>query len=497
METHVSTGVIVLTGFLVAAFAALSGGDVSAVQTLVDNIAVRAPMSRAQLGVHAVALPSGEVIASRNATREFAPASTLKVVTAAVAWQRLGAGFRFRTALLARGVVRGGALSGDLILVGGGDPLLSSADLGSAAAAVRRAGITRVSGTVLGDDALFDGKRFARDWGVDDLPFYYAAPIQALAVDEGVLHVFVRPGKSAGAPLSAVPAIAGTTMRVVSRGTTTPPNGPDDADCARAPGSTTIAIFGSYSRGAAPLDLPCAVDDATAFAARALALALRARGVAIGDAAAGPPAATDVRDRADDGPSPPSIAQRYPNARMLWTHDSMPLSDLLPKMLLPSDNFIADHLFKMLPVVSEGKRGSFEGGARVTMRFLQAIGAQPDAAYLVDGSGLSPVDRVSPALLTGVLGRAYAAGGDRFMSSLPLAGVSGDAKHRLVGTSAAGRVYLKPGYIEHASTVCGFARTKRHGIVAFAIMVDGAMGEDYTPYLFAEDDIMRALVDAP
>src|SRR5271166_444427 len=113
-------------------------------QTKIENIAARAPMNRAQLGVFAIEASSGRVLASHQAEREFTPASSFKLLLSATALDTLGPTFRFTTQLLARGNIAGNRLDGDLILVGGGDPVLSSADLAAAATAVSGNGIRQV-----------------------------------------------------------------------------------------------------------------------------------------------------------------------------------------------------------------------------------------------------------------------------------------------------------------------------------------------------------------
>lgn len=91
-------------------------------------------------------MKSGRVLAERGADLPMPPASTAKTVTSLYALETLGRGYRFSTRLLATGPIWGGTLKGDLILVGGGDPTLSSDNLGDIARALSAAGLKRVSG---------------------------------------------------------------------------------------------------------------------------------------------------------------------------------------------------------------------------------------------------------------------------------------------------------------------------------------------------------------
>lgn len=98
---------------------------------------------------------SGQVIAEHRADAPFIPASTTKVATALAVLETLGPDFRFATTLHATGTVRDGALDGALHLRGGGDPTLDGKALRALVAALGRAGITRVDGSLLVDDTLY------------------------------------------------------------------------------------------------------------------------------------------------------------------------------------------------------------------------------------------------------------------------------------------------------------------------------------------------------
>lgn len=94
-------------------------------------------------------LASGGILAARGGDRPMPPASTAKTITSLYALDHLGRDYRFGTRLVATGPVAGGRIAGDLVLAGGGDPTLSTDDLGDLAAALAAAGIRGVSGRFL------------------------------------------------------------------------------------------------------------------------------------------------------------------------------------------------------------------------------------------------------------------------------------------------------------------------------------------------------------
>jgi len=468
-----------------------NAADIAALRRVVAKIDATHPMNTATLGVAVVEADNGKTLFEQDANKEFAPASNFKLLDAATALAYLGPAFRFRTELLARGKVSGGVLEGDLILRGGGDPILSRADLTHAVKAVAAAGIGRVAGTILTDDTLFDEQRYASGWAWDDFPYYYQPPIQALSVDEGLAYVTVAPGGSAGAPVVATIDANGGAMTVSSDAVTTPLGGVNDVDCFRSPGSTNIVIVGHYPAGSKPLRFGCAVEDAAVYAAGTFEALLGGAGITVGKTAAGPPLVTGVRDI--ENPSPAPVLQ----APALWTHDSPPLTAVIARMMPPSDNFIAEHLFKMLPVAALHQRGTFDGGNAVERKFLTGLGLDPDSIDGGDGSGLTQGDRITPHDLAAILlWETRSSSGPAYVNALALAGVNGTVRHHLLGSDAVGRVRAKDGYIWHVSSFSGYANTKHHGLIVFSVIFNDANGR-LKPFLAAEDKIVETIVDWP
>ncbi|MBR3093151.1 MAG: D-alanyl-D-alanine carboxypeptidase/D-alanyl-D-alanine-endopeptidase [Bacteroidaceae bacterium] len=102
--------------------------------------------------------------------QQMIPASTLKLLIAISALENLGIKGEFHTTLHQNGSISGGTLHGDLILVGGFDPLLSLGDLQAMARAVKNAGIQRVDGRLIGDVSMTDTLRMGNGWSWDDYP---------------------------------------------------------------------------------------------------------------------------------------------------------------------------------------------------------------------------------------------------------------------------------------------------------------------------------------
>lgn len=146
----------------------------------------------------AVVVQGGRVLYSLNPRTAFLPASTLKILTALAVLDRLGPGYRLTTNVAASGVPRSGVVYGNLYLEGGGDPLLRTASyestlnppepvytsLDQLARRVRDAGVTEVTGSVVGDDSRYDAARSVPTWKPIYLTEGDVAPLSALEVND-------------------------------------------------------------------------------------------------------------------------------------------------------------------------------------------------------------------------------------------------------------------------------------------------------------------------
>ncbi|WP_432984795.1 D-alanyl-D-alanine carboxypeptidase/D-alanyl-D-alanine endopeptidase [Dactylosporangium sp. CA-233914] len=165
-------------------------------------------------------------------------------------------------------------------------------------------------------------------------------------------------------------------------------------------------------------------------------------------------------------------------AKELGKVESAPVSRMVEFMLQESDNVLADALARQV-ALAKNQPASFEGGAAAMKSVLEELGL-PVAGYgLVDGSGFSRNDRLSPALLTAIL--AMAARADRgdlraIFSGLPVAAYSGTLSMRFLkaneGNSAAGLVRAKTGTLTGVNSLAGVVVDADGRTLAFAFMAD-------------------------
>jgi serine-type D-Ala-D-Ala carboxypeptidase/endopeptidase (penicillin-binding protein 4) len=401
----------------------------------------------------------GTLLYSRNADQEFMPASNFKLIVGSTALARLGVNFSYVTTVLVDVPASGGVEDGNVYLRGGGDALLSAADLSDAAAAVAAAGITRVTGSVITDASHFDEQRLGFGWSWDDLPYYYAPVISALELDDGVVDVREIAGDGVGAPVTLHVTPQSGAFTIDNELRTGPRGSMDTSDIVRPwDEPRTIALVGEYPLGSKESgDLAPSVPDPESYAGDVFARALAAHGVTV---------AGGVRD--GRVPAHPTV---------LWSHHSLVMPKLLARFWYPSDNLMGELLLKELGVLDAGEPGTDEHGAVVERAFLRSIGVDPRTVTIADGSGLSNYDRITPRDLLKILTFDWKSPNRTIvLDALPLSGVRGTLRHQFIGTPAEYHVWAKTGSINHVRTVSGFIQTRTHGVVTFSLLINQWMG---------------------
>jgi len=150
--------------------------------------------------------------------------------------------------------------------------------------------------------------------------------------------------------------------------------------------------------------------------------------------------------------------------------DSPPLATIIRFMDRQSDNFTAEMLLKQLGAV-ELDRGTSSAGASVVMEALAEAGVPMAGVRVVDGSGLSRLDRLTANALAALLQVAWSDPNVRpaFLAALPVAGVNGTLEDRLRKPPARGRVLAKTGTTSDASALSGYVSNR----FAFTVLQNG------------------------
>lgn len=429
-----------------------SNDPVPQLQHGIDATLAQPLLERATWGIVVRSLATGETLYSLNPRRLLMPASNMKVVTLAAAAERLGWNFSFETRLVAVGTVERGVLTGDLVVVGTGDPSLDDWDgnatrlFASWAKTLKASGISAINGRIVGDDNAIDDNWLGFGWQWDDLDQSFASGIAALTFNENTVKVTIAPGSEESAPVrvSLGSETSGLTIRNLAR--TSAASLPATLETRRLAGSREFEVRGTMPLGSPARSMNAAVFNPTTHFVSALRAALIANGI-------------DVRGEAVDidDTSPPD----EDTGRLILSHDSPALPSLATTMMKLSQNLFAESL--MYATGMPAARNVFEGWS-----------IPREDVLIADGSGLSRYNLVTAEAMAGIL--AHVAGDSRlrdpFIASLPIAGRDGSLDDRMKGTPAEGNARAKTGSFTNARALSGYVRTADGEPLLFSIIAN-------------------------
>ena len=448
-----------------------------------DDILSAPALTRALVGVRIESLTSG-LLYQRNSDKLVVPASNMKLLTLAVAAERLGWDHQFETRLEAVGTIADGVLTGDLVVTGSGDPSIVAPDLGHPALflewadALQTAGIRRVDGRILGDDNAFDDAGIGPGWAWDYLSDGYAAPSGALSYNLNTVAVRVTPGRAEGgfAAIELFPSGSGLSVNhAVSTG---PRDSRSALTVGRAIGSREVMVGGSLPAGGAPVARTITIDNPTRYFVGALEIALVSRGITVRDGA------WDI----DEVTRPPRPAPR----RLVATRMSVPLSALAAVLMKDSQNFYAEMLLKAVGR-RDDRPGSTPAGRLVAREVLGAWGIDAGSFVMHDGSGLSRYDYVTSDAIVALLKHVW--NDDRlrgpFVAALPIGAHDGTLENRMKNTALDRRVQAKTGTIANVRSLSGFLETQSGERIVFSIIANHFTVSSAQIDAVAEDVLMR------
>lgn len=448
-----------------------------------DALLVTPESSAALWGVFVQSLDSGDEIYDHQGGQLMLPASAMKLLTLAVAAERLGWDYQYETELLASAPVVDGVLQGDLIVRGHGDPSINAEEEAGTpvfdrwAVSLREHGINAVSGRIIGDDNLVEEASPGYGWTWDDLPHGYATPTGALLHRNNVVRLTVHSGSVAGEDTLVEVSPPSSGLRVVNRVDTDMPDAEAELTLHRGPDGT-VEIRGGIPASSSPISRTAAIANPTVFFVRDLKRSLEEAGIQVsGDAVD----VDDIRGRLIDG-----------SLRPLARHDSPPLSTLATTLMQTSHNLYAETLLSTLD--QSRRTRTADAGRAVIREVLEGWGIGSSDAIVADGSGLSRYNYVTARALVSVLRHMHIdpRHASAFPHTLPIAGTSGTLATRFVGTASEGNVRAKTGSMTHVRALSGYVTAADGERLAFAVMANNFSGSA-EPILAAMDQLVDRL----
>src|SRR5271170_1007612 len=268
---------------------------------LPDRIAaaLSAPdLARGFWGIEVVSLSTGEKLYSQNADKLFTPASNTKLFTTAAALALIGPDYTSRTTVETSGMLdKYGRLTGDLLLVGHGDPNLSGRELPydlrtqrnddpiqaleTLADALVLKGVKFVDGDIVADDSYFAFERYGEGWSQDDLVWAEGAPVSALTINDNTVFVDILPAERAGEKAFVSVKPFADYYHLDNRIITTPAGAGRKFFVNREPGSNVVSLWGNMPLDDAGANEALAIEDPAEFASGLFHQLLENRGIVV------------------------------------------------------------------------------------------------------------------------------------------------------------------------------------------------------------------------
>ena len=459
----------------------------------IDAILAGPDLARGFWGIEVVSVDSGKIVYAQNADKLFTPASNTKLFTTAAALALIGPDYSSRTTVETSGNLdKYGRLTGDLVLVGRGDPNLSGRELPynlrternahpiqvleQLADALVQKGVKYVDGNIIADDSYFAFDRYGEGWSQDDLVLADGAPVSALTINDNVVFVNILPADRAGERAFVSITPFADYYRIDNRIITTPAGTGRKIFINREPGSTLLTLWGNMPLDDAGANEALAIEDPAEFAAAIFHQLLENRGIVIygkqrtrhTELASLSTLTVTATAPARGGDEPSRALQNQP--LVLASYQSKPLIEDVRVINKVSQNLHAEILLRLLGR-EKGAAGTVEGGLEVLRGFLNRAGVPSEQYLFYDGSGLSRQNLTTPHAVVQLL--RYAAAqpwGASFRETLPVAGIDGSLADRFSNLDRRAHVYAKTGSLGGVKSLSGYATTVGGQQVAFSIL---------------------------
>lgn len=399
----------------------------------------------------------GRTVYCYDTDRLQSPASVLKTVATATALEILGEDYRYPTTLEYDGILENGTLEGNLYIKGSGDPSLGSSHfapgqnkfLSTWIAALQKAGIKHITGSVISDESIFDTEGVSIKWLREDMGNYYAPGSYGISIFDNMYKLSLQTGAAGTRPVlkGTEPDIPFIRFKNYLKAA---PVSSDSAYIIGAPLDDVRYLYGVLPANREAYVLKGDIPDPALYLARYLTDQLQQKGI-----------------RVDGSPSCYRIEveenrwKKGERKEIVTTYSST-LREIASVCNHVSHNLYADALVKTVGLQYKPRRNemisSFGRGVQVVKEYWEKKGLDVFPLRMNDGSGLAPADKVSAGFMGELLVymATESAVSDAFIASLPQAGIEGSVRNFLKGSKLQGKAHLKSGGITGVRSYAGY-----------------------------------------
>jgi len=416
------------------------------------------------MSIQIISLDENKIIYDYNSQKLLMPASTNKLYTSAAALHFLGKDHHFETNVLDK--------KNNLILKGGGDPDLTIKQLDSLALEISKK--HKTIDTLFIDDSFLDSLNYGEGWMWDEGPWWYAAPISALSVNDNCIDFYVSPGKKGGsASIDYFPKTSYIKLNNESFTVQDSVVSKLKIDRDWVSNKNNFYIYGDIIDTAKVDTFYRNIYNPSSFTGTIFKELLNQHGVKIKHVSPNP-------SQSDD----------YNN---LVKHKSMSLLLSAKNLMNESDNLTAELFVKSIGAM-DTIPGTWDIGLDSIKSFLaEKVLIDTSNIRLADGSGVSRYNLTSSAQLISLLKWMYNSKyKDDFISILPGGGWEDSTlEKRLVNEG--GLVRAKTGGLSGVRNLAGYITSKRYGNVAFSILMNGYI-DSSSRYIRVQDKIIKTII---
>jgi D-alanyl-D-alanine carboxypeptidase/D-alanyl-D-alanine-endopeptidase (penicillin-binding protein 4) len=436
----------------------------------VHDLIGRHKQNKTRFSIMAVEARTGAVLYQLDSGSLMMPASNMKLVVSSAALHYLGGDYTFKTSM--------GLLGNNLVIVGGGDPLLAdpkndsypgqSVDelMNKIVSALKKESVNRIENIIV-DASFFDDNRIHPSWPKDQLNQWYACEVSGVNFCNNCIHLTAtRKGQYAVLTMTPENTYIHLTnqLQIISRGTSA-------LGAYRNSVPNKLLVKGKLNQ-AAGFDV--AIENPAGLFASVLRDRLNAAGIAV------------------QGQLLQQYIKQNDAIRYLVVFET-PIADVLKRCNTNSLGLAAECLVKTIS--AENTQGHINGewpyGLNLISRYLESLRIPNDRYVLDDGSGLSRQNRLSAECLVAVLKDMYhSQNAELFISSLAVGGLEGTTQKYFQEAPYKGTIFGKTGYISGVRSFSGVCKTPQ-GDILFSILTEGGSSATRT----CINDITRAIYD--
>ena len=417
------------------------------------------------MGIKIVSLRDNKTLYAYNSQKLLMPASTNKLYTCAAALHYLGNDYTFKTSLLKN--------NNNLILKGGGDPDLKIDELDSLAKMVSKS--IKIVDTLYLDDTFLDSLNYGEGWMWDEGPWWYAAPVSALSVNDNCIDFYIEPGKvGSSAKIDHFPE---TSYITFENNSITVADTLDfkkiELDRDWVSNKNNFTVTGKIHNTTKKDTLFRNIYDPSLFTGTIFKELLIKHGTQVKQLSAKPQDLSDYKEIAN--------------------HKSDSLIVSAKNLMNSSDNLTAELFMKSIGAL-DSLPGTWKSGLDSVKSFLAGqVKIDTSQIRLADGSGVSRYTLTSSDQLISLLTWIYnSKHKDDFISTLPGGGwPNSTLEKRLINEG--GKIRAKTGGLSGVRNLAGYIESQKYGTVAFSILMNGYIGSS-SKHRYVQNQIIKTII---